>query len=471
MKKLSLICSSIVAALFLTSCSATDPFEVVDEASELMPMSFSAEGTYGDAASASRVKLDGKNVLWSAGDAISVGDVLTSNRKFTIKEGVGDTKAKFDGVVADNPFSDVYYAMYPYQSTAKRYAIGFNGAFLPNVQEPVLQGYDPKAALMLGKTTAAEKDFAFKNMCAILRITPCIKCDSIEISSAGEPLAGGTLLYDHGQELGCHPDTPYYNTITVKRSDKAAFGNNGTNYYYICVRPFEYTGGFTIKQYSNAEPKKIYVTSMNTRINLKRNKMYKYVLTKENEVVDLGLPSGNLWATKNLGAAKETDTGDLYAWGETETKDDYSTSSYKFYDAEKDFYNKYLSKDASDSYAKAAEGQGIKLDGYTHLFPADDAANKNLGACWYIPTRADYQELKENTDLALDTETGIITCTSKINGRSIKFQAVPNINLWTSDLKEDLSICAYMITWPYLNPGYTARYNGLFIRPVLKKQW
>ena len=33
--------------------------------------------------------------------------------------------------------------------------------------------------------------------------------------------------------------------------------------------------------------------------------------------VDLGLPSGTLWATMNVGANSETDTGLYFAWGET----------------------------------------------------------------------------------------------------------------------------------------------------------
>lgn len=44
------------------------------------------------------------------------------------------------------------------------------------------------------------------------------------------------------------------------------------------------------------------------------------------EYVDLGLPSGTLWATMNVGAEKPEDYGDYFAWGETETKENYSWS-------------------------------------------------------------------------------------------------------------------------------------------------
>jgi hypothetical protein len=43
--------------------------------------------------------------------------------------------------------------------------------------------------------------------------------------------------------------------------------------------------------------------------------------TEEHEYVDLGLPSGTLWATCNVGATKPEEYGNYYAWGETQTKE------------------------------------------------------------------------------------------------------------------------------------------------------
>ena len=45
--------------------------------------------------------------------------------------------------------------------------------------------------------------------------------------------------------------------------------------------------------------------------------------------VNLGLPSGTLWAETNVGAKSKSDIGDYYAWGEIETKDSYKESNYK----------------------------------------------------------------------------------------------------------------------------------------------
>ena len=51
---------------------------------------------------------------------------------------------------------------------------------------------------------------------------------------------------------------------------------------------------------------------------------------KEHLQVDLGLPSGTLWAFTNLGAAVPEDFGDYYAWGEVDYKSDYSWNTYKY---------------------------------------------------------------------------------------------------------------------------------------------
>ena len=46
--------------------------------------------------------------------------------------------------------------------------------------------------------------------------------------------------------------------------------------------------------------------------------------------VDLGLPSGKRWATCNLGAENPWDSGNHYAWGETDVKTEYTWKTYKW---------------------------------------------------------------------------------------------------------------------------------------------
>lgn len=49
------------------------------------------------------------------------------------------------------------------------------------------------------------------------------------------------------------------------------------------------------------------------------------------EYVDLGLPSGTLWATYNVGATSPYEKGQYFAWGETDPREDFSWESYKFF--------------------------------------------------------------------------------------------------------------------------------------------
>jgi len=105
----------------------------------------------------------------------------------------------------------------------------------------------------------------------------------------------------------------------------------------------------------------------------------------DGETVDLGLPSGTLWTTCNLGATNPWEYGDYYAWGETTTKSDYSWSTYSLCNGSNTSFTKYCN---NTSYGK---------DGYTDalttLEVTDDAATAVLGSDYSMPTNADWSEL------------------------------------------------------------------------------
>ena len=93
--------------------------------------------------------------------------------------------------------------------------------------------------------------------------------------------------------------------------------------------------------------------------------------------VDLGLPSGLLWAKSNMGTTDPKEIGDYYAWGETSTKKEYHGDNYKHYT--KGDLKKYYEKDWK-----------------TVLELEDDAARAILGVGYRIPTQEDWQELLDN---------------------------------------------------------------------------
>jgi len=96
------------------------------------------------------------------------------------------------------------------------------------------------------------------------------------------------------------------------------------------------------------------------------------------EWVDLGLPSGTLWATCNVGATTPDEYGDYFAWAETTTKEIYYWDTYKYYDSV-DGMTKYI----ADDYLNVLEY-------------VDDAARANWGGLWRMPTFDEMQELNDN---------------------------------------------------------------------------
>ena len=108
------------------------------------------------------------------------------------------------------------------------------------------------------------------------------------------------------------------------------------------------------------------------------------------EVVDLGLTSGTLWATCNLGATSPEQYGDYYAWGETEPY--YSSQDPLTWKDGKTGYNwANYTKLSGGSISTITKYNNV--DNKTALEPADDAATANWGSSWAMPTTEEFQEL------------------------------------------------------------------------------
>lgn len=103
--------------------------------------------------------------------------------------------------------------------------------------------------------------------------------------------------------------------------------------------------------------------------------------------IDIGLPSGILWATRNVGASSPTDYGDYYAWGETSPKHDYKCSNYRYAMIDKNSGDDWLTKYCN----KPSYGYKRFVDGLITLQPSDDAATVNYGG--HTPTIDEWAEL------------------------------------------------------------------------------
>lgn len=183
------------------------------------------------------------------------------------------------------------------------------------------------------------------------------------------------------------------------------------------------------------------------------------------EYVDLGLPSGIMWAKCDLGETSPEKYGDRYSWGETWTK---TTSDYYY-------------------FTDIVEGQYTKYDSRDKRFfleKEDDAAYLRLGEGWRTPTWNEMQELIDNCTVTESTLNGWpgVMFVSKINNNYIFFghwtRGVVGSSRWTSAVvPSNPTLAKYL----YFESGHKTgkvvvvigeneRYEQFPIRPVYVKR-
>ena len=185
----------------------------------------------------------------------------------------------------------------------------------------------------------------------------------------------------------------------------------------------------------------------------------------ERAPVDLGLPSGTLWAAGNIGAELPWETGKYFAWGETTGYTDADvTVGVRAFD--KNSYN-------------AGSAASISTD----LTLEQDAAHVNLGGNWQMPTADYYQELIDNCTYSVQPNYGGsgVTCAvfkSMLNGNELVIPCTGYYN-GTSKSSSDYA-CCWSSSWSsssaakigYGSVTFTAtstssRYQGINVRAIV----
>jgi hypothetical protein len=199
----------------------------------------------------------------------------------------------------------------------------------------------------------------------------------------------------------------------------------------------------------------------------------------QHDYVDLGLPSGLLWATCNVGADSPEEYGDYFAWGETQPKEYYDWDTYQYANGTS-WEDPQLTKYCND----ANYGNNGFTDNLTTLLPEDDAATANWGSSWRMPTEEEWRELYNNTTQTWTTQNGVNgRLFTAANGNSLflpaagcimddEFEHISVTGLyWSSSLDTDFPSLAWYYYFDFYsgNDGiddFYIRYFGQSVRPV-----
>lgn len=214
----------------------------------------------------------------------------------------------------------------------------------------------------------------------------------------------------------------------------ATYTTNGDGVLYVALPPFsQQTVSLTA---TVGDDTYTYTTSGTVSLEAGQFQPIGVMMGKEapaqtHEYVDLGLPSGTLWATCNVGASSPEEYGDYFAWGETVpyggedqsnamnyayagtyTKTYYYWDTYKYCNGSQSTLTKYCN---NSSY-----GYNGFTDNLTEMTTDDDAATANWGSGWRMPSYEQFTELINSsyTTTEWTTVNGVYgrRITSKMSG-------------------------------------------------------
>ena len=413
---------------------------------------------------------DNRYPCWDNGD-----EVYINAGAYSVSSATGNS-ASIVGVAA----AEAYRAVYPASLVPAGTDITGSGSVA--IELPATQVYAtanghqrvdvPMAAYLTEGTT-----LQFHNICSVVRVEvsnttgEALTLDRIVVEAQNAALSGAATATVSGtasdgvsmSATASHAATLSFagSTVTVPAS--------GTGTFDIVVPPFT-NDNITITLYNTDDA---YCEIVKSGVSLAQNTIANVAMTvgslTERWWVDLGLPSGLLWATCNVGATSPEEYGDYFAWGETTPYDDGAT--YAWCNGSLNTLTKYCS-DANRGY------EGF-TDNLTILQPGDDAATANYGG--RMPTQADFQELIGNTTSEWTTQNGVYGRRfTGSNGNSLFLPAAgvrwgSSIydagyygNYWSSSLYTDDPRFAWSFAFDsgILDMGYGFRDGGSTVRAV-----
>ena len=286
------------AMLLLSACSS-DMKEVVDNVPVNQPtlqyMEFTAS-----AGTDTRTQLTSdNNVVWLAGDEISIFDG-TGNRKFTTKE--GGASAVFGGNAAS---ATDYYALYPYQEGATLSGNVIKGVTLPSEQTAKAGSFDAAYNLSVAKASS-DLQLAFKNVGSLVKFAvsndQAANVRKVKLTSHdATAVLTATVDITLGSLPTATPTSGQLPSVTLIADN----GLEAGQYYYFAVLPSVLNSGFSLTFFDDEG--KTWQKDYTAEANMVRSNILKLA------AIEVGAFTNSLLTNANLIAAAEESTGRTFA--------------------------------------------------------------------------------------------------------------------------------------------------------------
>ena len=426
----------VLSLAMFASCSSDNDIEKNDENKESasveeMVFTASFEGDETTRAILTKESSSTERMHWQEGDKIVVGcsGITNVNNKYTISsiESNG-TKATFTGSsISSDP--KYYTAIYPDDATNLSYSAATFETEI-KTHQVVTSGYsyDKSAMLMIARTTPSDMNFVFKNIPTLIKVTLTnndgqVKYIRVRSRYKSSQLSGAIKVYVDATTGNVRFNSASGTTNNYVQLEIPDGSSGGT--FYIAAKPnVQLSSGFSFEL--EKADHSLYSYIYPETVTFGRSNIYDFGtfdvsgLTFLKDVVDLGLPSGTLWCTKNITAGSGTsttfvnsiyDNGGYYAWGDVlaynqddgngNKKTEYKSSTYTW----------------GDEIYTTSGAYSILKDEY-------DAAYQIEGHIYCMPTYIQMKELYDNCTVTNYTSTAYnghygLLLTSNINGNTL----------------------------------------------------
>ena len=441
MKVIRFFALAIAAIVSGISCTVAEDPEIINQAFLFPVFEASIEDSctkvYAD---------DNLKVLWHREDRVSIFNKNTYNSQYKFDGETGDNSGTFSAVpdndyVAGNAL-DYVYALYPYSQNAVISNAGVLSVELPATQSYAECSFGKESNTMVALT--ADNLLHFKNVCGYLMFKlygEGLYVSSIRLKAkGGESLAGlASLNISSEGEPSAEITSNGSDEVVLKCDIPVALGASADSYkeFWFAIPPIKLSQGFTVLV--TLGDGRTFEKSYNSPVTITRShrtRMAPIEVVPTGEpmaipvAVDLGLSVK--WATFNVGATKPEEYGDYFAWGETESKSDYSWNNYKWWNGNDGVFERY---NYDESYGIIDNKQLLELE--------DDAARANWGGYWRMPTINELKELYANCTMIPETINGVkgIRFFSNIEGYTNASVFFPYSGFHSATNSSDINEC------------------------------